>query len=137
MEVLHMEFSIDNNANDGSVLSTDSPLGEEKKENTEASSFEVTTPKGMKVEVRTLRDVVNEVPKEREWTVEGIAPDCGLGILGGRHKRGKSTLGLHFSRAVEAGDLFLDRETRKGPVVYINYEMSLDYFVTLAKADPT
>ena len=126
------------------VLSTTSSLGEEKKSTAEGaqteagttSSFSLTTPKGTKVDVKTLRDVVNEVPPEREWTVEGIAPDSGLGILGGRHKRGKSTLGMHLSRSVEAGEPFLDRETRKAPVVYVNYEMALDYFVTLSKSDP-
>lgn len=55
------------------------------------SSFSLTTPKGTKVDMKTLHDVVNEVPAEREWTVDGVAPDSGLGIIGGRHKRGKST----------------------------------------------
>ena len=76
-----------------SVLSTTFSLGEEKKTTAEsaqtqagtASSFSLTTPKGTKFDVKTLRDVVNEVPPEREWTVEGIAPDSGLGIIGGRH----------------------------------------------------
>jgi hypothetical protein len=131
--------------NKGSVLSTTSSLGEEKKATAAASqanasascsSFSLTTPKGTKVDVKTLRDVVNEVPVEREWTVEGIAPDSGLGIVGGRHKRGKSTLGMHLSRSVEAGEPFLDRETRKAPVVYVNYEMPLDYFVSLSSTDP-
>ena len=121
--------------NKGSVLSTTSSLGEEKKAITAdsqadasagCSSFSLTTPKGTNVDVKTLRDVVNEVPVERVWTVDGIAPDSGLGILGGRHKRGKSTLGMHLSRSVEAGEPFLDRETRKAPVVYVNYEMPLD-----------
>lgn len=101
-----------------SVLSTTSSLGEEKKTTAEgdagaAYSFSLTTPKRTIVDVKTLRDVVNEVPAEREWTVDGIAPDSGLGIIGGRHKRGKSTLGMHLSRSVEAGEPFLDRETRK------------------------
>jgi hypothetical protein len=132
-----MDFkNSDDNSWDGIHSSTDSPLEERTKDNAEPTSFSVTTPLGTTVEVRALRDVVSEVPAEREWTVEGLAPDCGLAVLGGRHKRGKSTLGLHLSRAVEAGDPFLDRETRRGPVVYINYEMSLDYFVSLANADP-
>jgi hypothetical protein len=56
--------------NKSSVLSTTSSLGEEKKttaDDSEAdagtvSSFSLTTPKGTKVDVNTLRDVVNEVP---------------------------------------------------------------------------
>jgi hypothetical protein len=130
-----MDSNNDRNG-EGFVLSTPPLLGNESEGASGLASFEVTTPKGTKFPVRKLRDVVNEVPEEREWTVKGIVPDCGLGVLGGRHKRGKSTLVLHLSRAVEAGELFLDRETRKAPVVYINYEMPLDYFVALAKGEP-
>ena len=43
---------------------------------------------------------------------------------------------MHLSRSVEAGEPFLERETRKAPVVYVNYEMPLDYFVELANSDP-
>ena len=123
------------------VLSTPPPLRDETNEADTgnlngATSFTLTTGRGTRVDVKTLRDVVNEVPTEREWTVDGIAPDSGLVILGGRHKRGKSTLALHLSRCIESGEPFLDRDTKKAPVVYINFEMGPDYFVSLSNADP-
>ena len=37
---------------------------------------------------------------------------------------------------MEAGELFLERTTRKAPIVYVNYEMPLDYFASLSKAEP-
>src|SRR4030095_14803829 len=48
----------------------------------------------------------------------------------------KSTLVMHLSRSVEAGAPFLERATRQAPVVYVNYEMPLDYFASLSKAEP-
>src|SRR5215471_5884664 len=122
-----------------------SPLREETKnggDNKQASndqgaeSFSFKTPNGTKIEIQTLYDVLNAVPEERQWTVDGILPDSGLGVLGGRHKRGKSTLVIHLSRSVEAGAPFLDRATRQAPVVYVNYEMPLEYFSSLSRTEP-
>src|SRR5262245_19533221 len=135
----------------GFFSSTTSPLREERKDggggqpgangngespSNGAESFSFKTPDGTKIEIQTLYDVLNAVPEERQWTVDGILPDSGLGVLGGRHKRGKSTLVIHLSRSVEAGAPFLERATRQAPVVYLNYEMPLDYFASLAKAEP-
>jgi hypothetical protein len=129
---------------------TTSPLREERKDgggdqhgangngesqSNGAESFSFTVNK-TRIEVQTLYDVLNRVPEERQWTVDGILPDSGLGVLGGRHKRGKSTLMMHLSRSVEAGAPFLERTTRQAPVVYVNYEMPLDYFASLSKAEP-
>jgi AAA domain len=129
----------------GFFSSPASPLGEETKDGGDgngvsqsngAESFSFKTPSGTKIEIQTLYDVLNGVPEERQWTVDGILPDSGLGVLGGRHKRGKSTLVMHLSRSVEAGTPFLERTTRQAPVVYVNYEMPLDYFASLSKAEP-
>jgi len=135
----------------GFFSSTTSPLREERKDGGEgqpgangngesqsngAESFSFTVKNGPRIEVQTLYDVLNRLPEERQWTVDGILPDSGLGVLGGRHKRGKSTLVMHLSRSVEAGAPFLERATRQAPVVYVNYEMPLDYFASLAKAEP-
>ena len=139
---------IDENSNaeggNGFFSSTASPLTEETKDgngngepqSNGAESFSFKTPNGTKIEIQTLSDVLNAVPEERQWTVDGILPDSGLGVLGGRHKRGKSTLVMHLRRSVEAGAPFLERATRQAPVVYVNYEMPLDYFASLAKAEP-
>jgi hypothetical protein len=129
----------------GFFSSPTSPLREETKDGGDgngesqsngAESFSFKTPSGTKIEIQTLYDVLNGVPEERQWTVDGILPDSGLGVLGGRHKRGKSTLVKHLSRSVEAGTPFLERATRQAPVVYVNYEMPLDYFASLSKAEP-
>jgi AAA domain len=128
----------------GFFSSTTSPLGEETKDgggngecqSNGAESFSFTVKHGTRIEMQTLQDVLNRVPEERQWTVDGMLPDSGLGVLGGRHKRGKSTLVIHLSRSVEAGAPFLERATRQAPVVYVNYEMPLDYFASLSKAEP-
>jgi hypothetical protein len=126
--------------NGASVLSTHTPLGEETKESSnggdQATSFSFIAGNGTKVDVHTLDDLLNATPAEREWTVEGILPDSGLAILGGRPKRGKSTLVIHLGRSVEAGEPFLQRVTSKRPIVYVNYEMGLDYFASLSQGAP-
>jgi hypothetical protein len=142
-----MSLSDENSNSEGGngfFSSTASPLREETKDGDDngepqsngAESFSFKTPNGTKIEIQTLYDLLNAMPKERQWTVDGILPDSGLGILGGRHKRGKSTLVIHLSRSVEAGAPFLERATRQAPVVYVNYEMPLDYFASLSKAEP-
>ena len=127
-------------ASDPSVLSTPPLLGEEREDNSnsgdQAASFSFTTEYGIEVEVQTLDDLLNTTPAEREWTVEGILPDSGLAILGGRPKRGKSTLVIHLGRSVEAGEPFLQRVTSRRPIVYVNYEMGLDYFASLSQGEP-
>jgi hypothetical protein len=121
----------------GFLSSTPSPLGEEtKKDDTAPSSFSFTGPNGNKIEVQTLGDILAAAPEERRWTVEGILPDSGLAVLGGHAKAGKSTLALHLGRSVESGEPFLDRDTDKRAVVYVNYEMPLDYFASLSEFDP-
>ena len=43
---------------------------------------------------------------------------------------------MHLGRSVQAGEPFLDRDTDKRAVVYVNYEMPLDYFASLSGFDP-
>lgn len=100
---------IEKEGNSSVLLPTGTPLGEEKKNQ---SSFSLTTPKGTKIEVQRLEEVVSHAPEEREWVVEGILPDSGLAVLGGRHKRGKSTLAIHLCRSVALGEPFLGRVTK-------------------------
>jgi len=68
------------------------------------------------------------------FTVEGIAPDCGLVAFHGRGKGGKTTLLIHGSRAVAGGEPFLGRATVQKPVVYLNYEMGFSYLKELLSA---
>jgi hypothetical protein len=134
--------SFDNNGHqgNGSLSSQGVPLGEETKnggkDDAAPASFSFTNPKGTKIEVQTLGDILAAAPEERRWTVKGILPESGLAVLGGHAKAGKSTLALHLGRSVEAGAPFLDRDTDKRAVVYVNYEMALDYFVSLSRAEP-
>jgi len=134
---MDLNGTFDNNGS-GSLSSQEVPLGEETKgdDTAPASSFSFTNPKGTKIEVQTLADMLAAAPEERSWTVEGILPECGLAVLGGHAKAGKSTLAVHLGRSVEAGAPFLDRETDKRAVVYVNYEMALDYFASLSKVEP-
>jgi len=79
-------------------------------------------------------EYVNSVPEAREYTVDGILPECGLVVCSGRGKEGKSTLIIHACRSIAAGEPFLDRPTIQKPVVYINYEMPPDYLGDLLGA---
>ena len=68
------------------------------------------------------------------YSIDGIAPDSGLIAFHGRGKGGKSTMLIHAARAIATGATFLDRATIKKPVVYLNYEMGLDYLKQLLTA---
>jgi len=57
-----------------------------------------------------------------------------LVVLQGHGKHGKSTLAIHVCRAVGAGLDFLGKQSKKKPVVYVNYEMAEDYLHTLLGA---
>jgi len=84
--------------------------------------------------LQTWEEFLSTIPEVREYTIDGILPDSGLAVLLGRGKHGKSTLVTHACRAVGSGKGFLGRETKKRPVVYVNYEMAEDYLQTLLRA---
>jgi len=86
------------------------------------------------IKLQTWEEFLSTTPEEREYTINGILPDSGLAVLLGRGKHGKSTLVTHVCRAVAAGQVFLDRQTKVKPVVYVNYEMAEDYLQTLLRA---
>src|SRR5262249_53339419 len=97
----------------------------------------VSAPKGggrAETKLMSWRELLDSTPESRNWTVEGILPDIGLAVLGGRAKEGKSTLAIHLGRAVASGQLFLGRQTQQKPVVYVNYEMPDDYLASLLSA---
>src|SRR5215469_3006227 len=106
MSVTDRNNSGDTHGESSFVSSIDPLLGEETKNGGSgiqpannghtASSFSFKTPKGVNIEVRTLQDILDQVPAVRQWTVDGILPESGLAIVGGRHKRGKSTLVIHL-----------------------------------------
>jgi len=86
------------------------------------------------IKLQTWEDFLSTTPEEREYTIDGILPDSGLAVLLGRGKHGKSTLAVHACRAIGTGRGFLDRQTKKKPIVYVNYEMPEDYLQTLLRA---
>jgi len=86
------------------------------------------------IKLQTWDDFLSTTPEEREYTIEGLLPDSGLAVLLGRGKHGKSTLAIHACRAIGGGQSFLGRETKKKPIVYVNYEMPEDYLQTLLRA---
>lgn len=56
------------------------------------------------------------------FLVDGILAKGHLAMLGGRPKSGKSWLVLQLAQAIDRGLTFLDRETRRGRVLYIALE---------------
>jgi len=86
------------------------------------------------IKLQTWEEFLSTAPEEREYTINGILPDSGLVVLLGRGKHGKSTLAVHACRAISTGWEFLERQTKKKTIVYVNYEMSEDYLQTLLRA---
>jgi hypothetical protein len=56
------------------------------------------------------------------WLVDGMVPDEGLTMLGGKKKLGKSWLCLQFAQAVALGINTLGRPTVQGAVIYVCLE---------------
>ncbi len=86
------------------------------------------------IKLQTWVEFLSTTPEEREYTINGILPDSGLVVLLGRGKHGKSTLAIHVCRAVGSGLDFLGKQTKKKPVIYVNYEMAEDYLQTLLRS---
>jgi len=68
------------------------------------------------------------------YTVRDILMDQGLAVIHGRGKEQKSTLVIHALRAIATGRPFLEKETTKKGVLYLNYEMGFDYLQKLLRA---
>jgi hypothetical protein len=68
------------------------------------------------------------------YTVRDILMDQGLAVIHGRGKQQKSTLVIHLLRAIATGRPFLEKETTRKGVLYLNYEMGFDYLQKLLRA---
>ncbi|HET8626912.1 MAG TPA: AAA family ATPase [Thermomicrobiales bacterium] len=68
------------------------------------------------------RDLLAAVFPPQRWVVDGLVPDEGLTILGGKKKLGKSWLALQITQAVAAGRPVLGRATTAGAVIYLCLE---------------
>lgn len=98
------------------------------------SSLKETELRRNEIGLQTWAEFVATDHGSAPFTVEGIAPDCGLVAFHGRGKAGKTTLLIHAARAVATGEPFLDRATTPKPVVYLNYEMGFAYLKELLTA---
>jgi replicative DNA helicase len=67
--------------------------------------------------------ILGTVWPEPVWAVPNLLP-CGLTILAGKPKIGKSWLALQFAQAVGAGGVVLGETVQKGPVLYLALEDS-------------
>ena len=89
------------------------------------------------LDLMTWEQFLSKAPTSREWTVQEIIPETGLGVIQGRGKQGKSTMVIHLCRSVSTGKPFLGRETKQRAAVYINYEMAYDYLQQLIRSGET
>jgi hypothetical protein len=70
----------------------------------------------------SLHDLLNEPEEKIAWLLDGMLPAGGLSLLAGKPKAGKSTLARCLAVAAARGEVFLDRATVKGPVLYLGLE---------------
>ena len=66
--------------------------------------------------------LLSEPPEEIDWVLEDYLPVGGLGVLAGKPKEGKTTIGYELAVKVALGLPFLGRQTRKGAVLILALE---------------
>jgi hypothetical protein len=66
--------------------------------------------------------LLSEPPEEIDWVLEDYLPVGGLGLLAGKPKEGKTTIGYELAVKVALGLPFLGRQTRKGAVLILALE---------------
>jgi hypothetical protein len=66
-----------------------------------------------------VSELAKQTESETEYILEGVLPVGGSSLLIGKPKAGKSTFGTNLAIAVARGELFLDLNTKKVPVLYI------------------
>jgi predicted ATP-dependent serine protease len=81
-----------------------------------------TTQISSKFGFTSLEDLLNEPDEEISWIVDGMLPSGGFSLMVAKPKVGKSTLVRQLALAVTNGELFLDRKTTKGAVLYVSLE---------------
>jgi len=70
----------------------------------------------------TLTELMAADFPEPDWLVETLFPAVGLMLLGGRPKRGKSTLARQLAASLGVGGMFLGHQLKPGKVLYICLE---------------
>jgi hypothetical protein len=69
-----------------------------------------------------FRDDELETLPDPEWLIEGILPLGAFGVLFGTPGVGKTFVALGMAKSIAAGQPWLGREVKKGPVLYIAAE---------------
>ena len=80
-----------------------------------------------KLEFYQAAELYNKHLERTEMIVQRMVP-CGLTVLAGAPKRGKSWLALALGLAVASGSDFLGQKTQQGSVLYLDLE-SRQYLV--------
>lgn len=70
--------------------------------------------------------LMEEPKREHKWLIYNLLFTAGTSLWAGKQKVGKTTLIRQLSLAVASGTKFLDRETRKGLVLYLALEEDRD-----------
>lgn len=88
-----------------------------------------TTPavkKTDEIELLPLKDLLERPDEKTQYLVENLLPAGGTSIVAAKPKCGKTTLLRQLSLDVSRGELFLNRITSKGPVIYFSVEEKID-----------
>jgi RecA-family ATPase len=79
-------------------------------------------------EIKSLEQIVEEnLPKPPE-IIEGILHQALKLMLGGPSKARKTWILMHLALAIATGRIWLGHQCRKGPVLYINFELPEPFF---------
>jgi archaellum biogenesis ATPase FlaH len=70
----------------------------------------------------SVQDMYDAPPERVSYCVEGLLPSCGLSVLAGKPKAGKSCLTRQLAVAVAQGSTFLGRKTEQGAVFFLALE---------------
>jgi RecA-family ATPase len=87
----------------------------------EASHKPETLPNG-RLPLTPLGDLLSEPEEAVPWLVDKSLPSGGFSLLVAKPKAGKSTLARNLALAVSRGDLFLNKPTQQGAVIYLALE---------------
>lgn len=80
---------------------------------------EVSSPSVFKFQ--TVKEMVQEAGNV-EWLVDGMLSVGGFSVIAGPPKKGKSTIVRQLIKTICQGGTFLEREVKKGSVVYLSFE---------------
>jgi|GEM_PF-6218436 len=70
----------------------------------------------------SLSDLLSEPEEETNWILEGLLPSSGFSIIVAKPKVGKSTWSRQLALSVAQGKSFMEKESKKGAVLYVALE---------------